>query len=172
MVKQCRTWKNLYRAGRGSSKEQMVVDGKQSERLFDTGAEQSVLPQEYFGEPGHRNTKKFGTTSKLTEIEAYGLITKLMKTTDGTFLPFTTYIADIRMSIFAIIFIKQEKEDSGKTEEDELESEDGMFLITAEGLNEDDESETNNRAVDQQLKQIGDKWTSQAHELGWTDQVN
>ena len=39
MVKQCRTWKNLYRAGRGSSKEQMVVDGKQSERLFDTGAE-------------------------------------------------------------------------------------------------------------------------------------
>ncbi|KAJ6215948.1 hypothetical protein RDWZM_010448 [Blomia tropicalis] len=107
MVKQCRTWKNLYRAGRGSSKEQMVVDGKQSELLFDTGAEQSVLPQEYFGEPGHRNTKKFGTTSKLTEIEAYGLITKLMKTTDGTYLPFTTYIADTRISIFGIIFIIQ-----------------------------------------------------------------
>ena len=69
-------------------------------------------------------------------------------------------------------FVLREKEDSGKTEEDELESEDGMFLITAEGLDEDDESETNNRAVDQQLKQIGDKWTSQAHELGWTDQVN
>ena len=85
----------------------MVVDGKQSELLFDTGAEQSVLPQEIFGELGHRNTKKFGTKSKLAEIEAYGLITKLMKTTDGTFLPFTTYIADIRMSIFAIIFIKQ-----------------------------------------------------------------
>ncbi|KAI2808907.1 hypothetical protein BLOT_000048 [Blomia tropicalis] len=174
MVKQCRTWKNLYRAGRGSSKEQMVVDGKQSERLFDTGAEQSVLPQEYFGETRAQEYEEVWYNKQIDRDRSIRSNNEVDEN-NGWDIP-AIHNYRITFDENGVRGTKDlysgKKRIQGKTEEDELESEDGMCLITAEGLNEDDESETNNRAVDQQLKQIGDKWTSQAHELGWTDQVN